>query len=382
MGDKFQQHQRCRHFPQRQLYNILLGVLLLVASLRKVLFPFPAMQPLQSASYSYTKRPSTKDDVMKETMPSKNILSPSTSLPQTQNPASPVKNAPDHTDRTAWLNPHRMADHLELVHIPKTGGTAIEIAAARQGIPWGFCQFEMEFIPFWLDPPIPDDLPHCPVVSNRTWKNNQIKNLFRPIEAWRINVYHTPPCILLQHLNNCLYHEKALFAVVRHPYDRIQSDFYYWADRRNWTVDSMNEWIEQQLEPLQFMPRWREKIPICTDRAISQNVNVTIHPPGRRPSTFYALGNHLIPQYDFIFGGRPAFFESRIVHHVLFFDSLAHDFATLMQIYNLSTVKLPHRGAPTTANANTLQRSALSEENKKRIQRLYRDDFVVFGFQP
>ena len=96
---------------------------------------------------------------------------------------------------------------LEFLHIPKNAGTTIEAAAGKVGITWGVCHFkQMSYCPGFNATKVP-------------------KNHNEPPEP----VWHYP----IQYLN--LFTEENpykgsgidLFTVVRNPYDRMISEYYY-----------------------------------------------------------------------------------------------------------------------------------------------------------
>ena len=281
-----------------------------------------------------------------------------------------VENVP-HSNLTALLHPIRMEDTLELAHIPKTGGTAVELAGARGGIPWSYCHFYSKFIPVYISATTGNkNLPECPTSQPGITEGMADQRIY--------NKYHAPPCFF----QKSFYLKAAVFGIVRNPYDRIISGFFYNARlsrKFNRTHKEMNEWIHRMLKPMKDLPAWRAQW-LCSSQM---------------PTKYFALGGHLIPQYDFIFGTASRF-EDRTVHHILKFEDpeMHTKFAQLMRLYRLESVVLPpiprHRkdnlapqNPPSGNHSSTWHKRShkwLSPENVQLIQQIYEDDFKAFGY--
>ena len=183
-----------------------------------------------------------------------------------------------HPDRTS-VHQHKQQQQqrLELVHIPKTAGSALEIAAAEAGVPWSFCHFRDQFENQLLPYPLPKIVycPHDSSFSSNTSKQQQHKYYYR--QMGRDAPWHVPPSYFRnttdEQLSNhnkhnpsiqfsfpgSFYDQSALFAVVRHPYDRMVSEFNY-AHRRDLSHGgklsnasesdlrtAVNGWLQQRL---------------------------------------------------------------------------------------------------------------------------------------
>jgi len=263
---------------------------------------------------------------------------------------------------------------LELVHIPKTGGTAIEYAASLANITWGLCH--------WQARPLAG--PGC---QSPNWLHyNAAKtNLdYSKVEnSWEI--WHTPPRWL--HTNSP-YRNKTLFAVVRNPYERFISEFYCpynglnpvdWTvqDDREGVVDPMGKPVEKALQE-------------ANDKAAKTGPN---HGRSRKPETPKQLNKflmerlqyfakwtaHYLPQSDFIYDEQ----GNQLVDHVLKFERLGEEFSSLMEQYQL----------PVFLNSTINQHSSISKfptrltvndlypETIKRINQVVGKDFVNFGYK-
>lgn len=114
-----------------------------------------------------------------------------------------------------------------------------------------------------------------------------------------------------------------MFGVIRDPFDRMVSEFYYICSLKvkDWRPDQCNR--SRLLEP-EYMNEWLE------NKLQSQH---------KDPSAEgYLMDNgHFTPQYDFIFGPH----EVRMLDYVLKMDDgLGESFATLMAAFALSELKL------------------------------------------
>ena len=134
---------------------------------------------------------------------------------------------------------------LEFVHITKTGGTAIERAAARINIPWGVCHFVPKEHCLGVKPdlgfpyafPLKRDIP--------------FQGKFSKAEYW-----HTPPHWFVDNP----FEGKDSFVVVRNPYDRYISEFYcrYYGYRRKERLGTTNWNPSDRVARFQHLTRQKE----------------------------------------------------------------------------------------------------------------------------
>ena len=228
---------------------------------------------------------------------------------------------------------------LEFVHITKTAGSAIEKAAGNVGIQWGACHWK------YIDsfgPGCRHGKSHRKSV-HRPYKPNQQKEFMgMGKEPWHNPTYW---------YEHNYFEGKALFCVVRNPYDRIVSEYYskyggYRGINDKNDPNTLNDWIESNLHGMQ---------------------------------TKEYKGSHKLPQHLYIWNKK----GERVIaeDHVLRYETLNEDFDTLMEQYNLTAVKLPDGdNIHERANARNRTISRLTVDNLSNItialiNEVYREDF-------
>jgi len=173
------------------------------------------------------------------------------------------------------------------------------------------------------------------------------------------------PAFLFPLSNTNPYQNAELFGVIRNPYDRMVSEFYYICTLKDmpWRPNQcdqdrlfdevyMNEWLSQKLHD-------RERDSYVTDNG------------------------HFTPQFEFIFGPN----EVRMLDYVLQMDNgrLSEDFDRLMHAFGLDKVKLKKvnaLGAAERGDAQTyLDVHNLTEASLKWIHELYELDFTYGGYE-
>lgn len=154
---------------------------------------------------------------------------------------------------TEHAQSHARRKRLEFVHIPKTGGTVIESIAANHNISWSICHFGYpeSIIRISLN------LTHCPPGSLKYLWPKEPKHNHCP---W----WHVPPQYFELYdpaINP--YAGADLFVVVRNPYDRVISEYYYsskYISKREETwindLSNLNTYVKSRLSRLSsFMRR-------------------------------------------------------------------------------------------------------------------------------
>lgn len=250
----------------------------------------------------------------------------------------------------------------ELVHIPKTGGSTLEGVAGKQGISWGLCHYL--------------SVGWCPTIQPEPhyYDFNNYRST-TSVPQWWAPFWHIPPRYYrmlessqnqeAQLFPNPYPLSKPLFAVVRNPYTRILSQWYY-VTINNFkktqeyanNADHMNEFVHKALTEFQ-----KHTDPIA---------DMT------RENSYWIEDGHFIPQYDYIFDldGK------KIVQHVLKFESLQDDFNTMMSKYGESSLQLGTEHAnKSNISDKKLSANDLTDANLLLIQRIYGKDFAVFGYE-
>jgi len=209
---------------------------------------------------------------------------------------------------------------LEFVHIPKTAGTAIEHAAAKAKIPWGACHFLT--------------LSYCEEVADMPYENGN---------PWHVtatgkkvsNVWHMRP---MGENARFLYEGKNTFTVVRNPYERAISAYYYEAKHKsNYVFNraSLNNYIMNELKN-----DWKYK-----------------------------------PQSSYVYSKG-----EKVIDHVLHFETLDTEFEDLMKSYNLN-ITLPKNSVNGRVHGTKLDIRFLHKHAVNFLNEYYESDFSNFGYK-
>jgi hypothetical protein len=153
------------------------------------------------------------------------------------------------------------------------------------------------------------------------------------------NYWHTP----LKYFKNN-YNEKKLFTVIRNPYNRIISEFKY---QNRHTPGKINK-----VELNNFVSSLKKNI--------SENK--------------FKNDCHLLKQIEFIQN------EDGVINkniEILRFENLDEDFYNLLKKNNNKLFKLEK----TNVSSSNLSINDLSEESKKNIKEIYKEDFEYFNYK-
>lgn len=238
-------------------------------------------------------------------------------------PSTPYPKRLDNTLEVANKNNNK----LELVHIPKTGGTAIEAAAAIANVQWGVCHYILKR--------------HCSKLSRDKHKLSKAHCKARP--CWHsVPTPNKPP----------FQQGKSLFAVIRNPYARVLSEYYcpfagYKGD--NFTPSTLNAHIQHKIAKYPY-----------------------IEPAGHVA--------HMNPQSNFVYDFRK---EKPLVEHVIFYENIGHELNALFENYN-STVRLSNQKTNQghySSAAKKMTVESLTPQTLRMINKFYRQDFDFLGYR-
>ena len=234
---------------------------------------------------------------------------------------------------------------LEFVHIAKTGGTSIELAASRVGIAWGICKFEEYWSWETRCKPIHPFRQHIKIQQLDDWKCGQ--------KAW---AWHCPPFNYESQKGTNKFEGVDTFTVVRNPYSLMISEYYYLFQKKPHLVkDIIENMKEGELNDPNFMNRW---IIGAAETAI------------KRGHCYYA---HCIAQHKFAYSEG-----KRFVDHVLKMEELSEEFPKLMKRYDLP-VQLEHTNS--RKGGTNLGINDLSNEAIAKINEWAGPDFEYFGYE-
>jgi len=254
---------------------------------------------------------------------------------------------------------------LEFVHITKTGGSAIEHAAATVGITWGACHYmELEEVGCF-SPDLPYKAP-----------DYQSYALTSP--------WHTPPKLLKQHVNRLMYpyNDADLFTIVRNPYSRVMSEYYcpwtgFQPKYRPGTVHEkdpndpmiMNEWVKSTVKSLgTAMVEFNEK---------KEKDKVKEQAKGLNEDRFIVAQKHYVNQAEYVYDG-----DEIIVKIVVHYENLSSEFDALMKKYDINMTLPPKKeGVYSDAKKIRLSYTDLDPEAIALINGFAKVDFEKFGYQ-
>lgn len=227
---------------------------------------------------------------------------------------------------------NKLGKQLSFFHVPKTAGTSIEHAAGTQNIAWGSCMF-----------------PHKP-------KRNICH--YPPGKHWpdHIGWWHLP-AFLFPLAGADPYQNTELFGVIRDPYDRMLSEYFYICSLKvlDWRPDQCDR---SKLHDTAYMNEWiRTKL------------------LQRNRTAYLADNGHFTSQYDFVYGPH----QVRMLDYVLKMEDLGGPFQALMGAFGMDKILLEKRNALGAAKRQTENQvdplDLLEESTIRMIQEVYREDF-------
>lgn len=250
-------------------------------------------------------------------------------------------------DNTRYKNYHRgllhtlsqkprETDGLEFIHITKTAGFSIESTFAKAGILIGACH--------WLNN---KNLGKNCTKRDKKW-NMEYNRKQIPIYFTRSHVaenWHTPH----HWFKDNPYANKSTFCVVRNPYERLVSEFFWSCTKSAGVCENANKNIT------------------------SETMNAFIQ---QRAKTYKHVGyhGHFFPQHLYVFDMK----GNQVIDHILRFENLDEDFDALMQLYNLD-IELPKKlNARNSTDLLTVR--DLTIETIYVINKVYMMDFVRFSY--
>jgi hypothetical protein len=205
--------------------------------------------------------------------------------------------------RLNYKNKFSNENNLEYIHIPKTAGTSIENLGKKYNINWG--RF-----------------------------NNEYKVKYTNIcSKWH---------------NSTFIYNKNNFTIIRNPYDRIISEFFYSNGNNHISkITEFNVWFNN----------------------ILNNYN----------KNKYINDCHIIPQSEYVFTKDKNENKIKRIEHIIYMDNdMDKNLDKLFKKYNLGIdiTDLPK----SNKSKKIFSKNDLSQEMLDKIYNFYKDDFINFGF--
>ena len=233
---------------------------------------------------------------------------------------------------------------LELVHIPKNGGTSIEDFGKARGLSWGIYRPKED----WPSRPLcsADFRLGAPDPGNETSGGGGGSPWHVPPRTWKERGGAQP------------YAGAETFCVARNPYTRIVSEFLYDQKKERATPGPpcgeapLNAWVHDVLNKsaLLQLSKWPYDRPL--------------------PSAAGAWDCHLLPSWVYTVD----------CDHVLRFETLSEEFGALMVANglaaNVSSVELPVSNIASC----TMLATSLDERSRELVRAVYWRDFKRFNY--
>ncbi len=280
-------------------------------------------------------------------------------------PGEASKSNPLALSSSASTTNTQQKQQLEFVHITKTGGSAVEKAAANVGINWGACHYmEVEEVGC-SSPDLPYDAPDF-----------QSYALTSP--------WHTPPKLLKLYVDESRYpyNDVDLFTIVRNPYSRVLSEYHCpWTGfqpkyRKNTVHEKdpsdpivMNEWVKSMLKSLESeMNKFKAKNMDKVAKFQAKSMN---------EDSYILAQKHYVNQAEYVYDG-----DKIIVKNVVHYENLSSELDVLMKKYDINlTLSSKDEGVYSDANIAKLTYKDLDPEAIALINNFARVDFEKFGYE-